>query len=155
MATSKRKLTLGLAVAALALGLTALMAGALPTAPPPHRQPLPPVESAAAAEDLAREQRELTYLRALRRQYLWGIDNLLVNQSFTRVELDRLKHEHRLMPDDDPARENLERRLRDLPDLYRDYAANEARVRELLDEVEAELSAREAALAARQGTATR
>lgn len=152
MARANHKLALGLAVAGLTAGLAALMAGAIPTAPPPQRRPPASVANPREqAEALAREKRELTYLRSLRRQYLWGIDNLQVNQSYTKVELDRLRFQRRMMPADDPERPIVERRLRELPDLYTDYVANEARVRELLSEVESELARREAALAAKAG----
>lgn len=148
MAIASGKLVLTLAVGVLLAGLAALIAGAVPTAPPPHRRPPPsPEQLQDAADALAREQREVNYLRALRTQYHWGIDNLLVNQSFTMVEMERLKAQERLMPADDPERKSLERRLRALPGIYADFIEAEARVRELLGELEAELAAREAALA--------
>jgi DNA repair ATPase RecN len=150
MSRRNRTLLIGLGAAALAaVGATTFIMTRPRSAPEPA-----PAAAAdeAAAERLARARREVAHLRNLTRQYRWGIGNLQHNQSFVQVELERLRAERRLMPDDDPARETLERRLTELPDLYRDYVDNEARARDMLAEIEAELKAKEAALQAIEAT---
>jgi hypothetical protein len=148
MAHPDRALLACLAAAGLVtVALALLAAGAAPTMPPrPLQRPADVSQAAAHAEARERQQRELTYLRNLRTQYRWGIDNLRANQTYLRYQQVQLREERKRMPADDPARETLERRLAELPEMVRQYAENEARAARLLAQVEAELAAREVAL---------
>lgn len=137
----------GLGAAGLVTGGVALlMAGAVPTAPPPKPQPMVAVASEADALEIARQQREIEHLRRVREQYRWGIDNLRANIAYVRYQASQLREERKRMPADDPARAELEARLAELPELARGYADNEFRAMRLLAEVEAELGQREAVL---------
>lgn len=113
-------------------------------------QPAPVVAQNAAddADRLEAARRDIAHLRMLRRQFRWGIDNLQTNQSYLQVEMERLRHERRVMPADDPARPGLERRLSDLPEQVHDFAETEVRVREKLSHLESELADKEMALKA-------
>jgi hypothetical protein len=152
MRRTDRKLIVLLAGLAAAVGGSALLAGgAFQGRPPPSVAGLPDASAEERAERIATVERELAYLRLLRRQYRWGIENLQRNIDFIRYRQDLLEEETARVfgpaPADHPLLASMATELSRLPEQHQAFSRAEAQVRARLAALEADLAAREATFA--------